>query len=244
MRSVTVEEVMTSDVVTVRQDTPLKEVARVMHERGVSGVPVVDEEGKLVGIVTEADLLSFEEKGKPPRRRSLLEWLIDPMRLAEVEADVKGARAADIMTPEVVTVTAGTTVRQASKLLLDRRVKRLPVVDGEDRVIGIVSRHDLLSPLLRADDEIAREVREDVILGAMWIDPSMIRATVEEGVVHLEGRVERRSEKEILTEMIRRVDGVVGVDADDLEYAHDDRDLPPEPPRSELDWGENWVRHR
>lgn len=245
MRPVTVEEVMTRSVVSVREDTPFKEIARTMHQHGVSGVPVLDDDGQLRGIVSEADLLLFEEEpGEPRRRRSFVEWFIDPRRLAEIEARTEDVRARDFMTREVVTVTPHTPVRQASKLLLDAGVKRLPVLDVQGRVVGIVSRRDLLSPFLRSDEEIAREVREDVILGAMWIDPSMIRADVKGGVVHLEGRVDRRSVKEILVELVHRVDGVVGVKAEDLEYERDDRDIRPEPPRSELDWGENWVRHR
>ena len=245
MRTVRVEEVMTPEVVSVREDTPLKGIARTMHDHGVSGVPVLDDDGRLQGIVSEADLLLFEEEqGKPKEHRSFVEWLIDPRRLAEIEARTKDARAGDVMTRVVVTVAPQTPIRQASKVILDAGVKRLPVVDAEGRVVGIVSRRDLLSPVLRSDEEIAREVREDVILGAMWIDPSMIRAEVKDGVVHVEGRVDRKSVKEILVELIHRMDGVVGVEADHLEYERDDRDIRPEPRQSELDWGENWVRHR
>ncbi len=85
MRTVTVQEVMTRDVVSVREDTPFKEIARTMHEHGVSGVPVLDDEGRLQGIVSEADLLLFEEeRGEPKRHRSFVEWFIDPGRLAQI----------------------------------------------------------------------------------------------------------------------------------------------------------------
>jgi len=122
-------------------------------------------------------------------------------------------------------------------------VKRLPVVDDDARVVGIVSRNDLLSPFLRPDEDIEREVKEDVILKALWIDPSMIRVEVKDGVVHLEGRVETKSVKEILIDVVQRVDGVVGVEADSLTYDLDDREIPPPTPRSDLEWGENWIRH-
>lgn len=244
MRSLTVEQVMTRDVVSVQENTPFKEIAQIMHEHKVSGVPVLDERGTLRGIVSEADLLAFEEghdASKGPR--SFAELFIRRGRLAEIEAESERIRAQDVMTRDVVTVEPETPLQQASKILLDAGVKRLPVVDG-GRVVGIVSRRDLLSPFLRSDQEIAHEVREDVILGAMWIDPSIIRADVHDGVVRLEGRVDRRSVKEILVELVHRVDGVVGVEAGDLEYDLDDRDVPPEPPRSELSWGENWAAHR
>ena len=244
MRSLTVEQVMTRDVVSVQEDTPFKEIAQIMHEHKVSGVPVLDERGTLRGIVSEADLLAFEEGHDASKsRRSFTELFIRRGRLEEIEAESERIRARDIMTRDVVTVEPQARVQQASKILLDAGVKRLPVVDG-GRVVGIVSRRDLLSPFLRSDEEIAREVREDVILGAMWIDPSMIRADVKDGVVHLEGQVDRRSVKEVLVELVHRLDGVVGVQAEALEYERDDRGVRPEPPRSELHWGENWVRQR
>ena len=245
MRSVTVEQVMTTSVVSVREDTPFKEIARTMHEHDVSGVPVVADDGKVLGIVSEADLLAFDDEGgRRQRRRSFLEWFIHPRRPSEIEARTENVQARDVMTRDVVTVAPDTPVQQASKVLLDAGVKRLPVVDRNGPVVGIVSRRDLLSPFLRGDEEIASEVREDVILGAMWIDPSMIMAEVKDGVVRLQGRVDRRSVKEILVELVGRVDGVVGVQADELEYEQDDRDVRPEPPRSPLAWGENWIRHR
>ncbi|HEX6209019.1 MAG TPA: CBS domain-containing protein [Actinomycetota bacterium] len=238
-----VSDVMTTDVVSVEEDTPFKEIARLMHEHRISGVPVVDGRGHLQGIVSEADVLTMEEeKVEPKRRRSFLEWFIDPKRLSEIEARAEDARAKDIMTSAVVTVRPDTPIRRAITRLLDAGVKRLPVMDEDGKLVGIVSRTDLMSPLLRPDQEIEREVKEDVILRSMWIDPTMMVVEVEEGVVRLEGRVESRSVKEILIEMVRRVDGVVGVDADQLEYEVDDRDVEAPPSRAGLQWGENWAR--
>lgn len=240
-----VSDVMTTDVVSVREDTPFKEIARLMHERGISGVPVVDENGRLRGIVSEADLLAMEEeKVEPRRRRSFLEWFIDPKRLAEIEARADAVVAADIMTRSVVTVNPDTPIRQAITRLLDAKVKRLPVVDEDARLVGIVSRTDLLSPLLRPDGEIEREVKEEVILRSMWLDPTMMIVEVKDGVVRLEGRVESRSVKEILVDLVRRVDGVVGVESDELGYEVDDRGIEPPPARAGLTWGENWTRRR
>lgn len=238
-----VADVMTSDVITVREDTPFKEIARLMHERGVSGVPVVGEEDRLVGIVSEADLLALEEsKVEPKRRRSFLEWFIDRRRLEEIEAKSEDVRATDIMTRQVVTVAPEATILEAIKALLDAEVKRLPVVDADGRLVGIASRTDLISPFLRPDGEIEAEIKEEVILRSLWIDPTMIKPEVREGVVHLEGTVETKSVKEILVELVRRVDGVVGVEADDLSYEVDDREIEPQPPHTDLEWGENWVR--
>lgn len=238
-----VSDVMTSDVVSVRDDTPLKEIARLMHERRISGVPVVGDDDRLEGIVSEADLLALEEERvEPKRRRSFVEWFIDPKRLAEIEARAEDVRAKDIMTRDVVTVAPEAPIREAIKTMLDAGVKRLPVVDEGGKLVGIASRTDLISPMLREDDEIEREVKEDVILRSLWIDPTMMLVEVEGGVVRLEGRVESRSVKEILIDMVRRVDGVVGVEADELSYDLDDREVAPSPSRSDLKWGENWTR--
>ncbi len=223
-----VGDVMTRQVVSAREDTPLKELARLMYEADVSGLPVVDADGRLVGIVSEADLLRAETQG-PPRRSRFLEWFIDRERLERIERRSQDQRAGDVMTRDVVTTGPDVSVREAAKLLLESGVKRLPVVDGSGRVVGIVSRHDLLSPFLRADDDIRREVVEEVIYRTMWIDPSTIDVRVQGGIVRLAGRVGLKSQKEILLEFVRRVDGVVGVE-DHLAHDRDDRQVrPPEP---------------
>lgn len=238
-----VEDVMTPTVVVVGEDTPFKEVVTVMHEHRVSGVPVLNADKKLVGIVTEADLLAIEEEQLEPRPRgrSFLEWFIHPARMVELERQAEDLRAQDIMTPSVVTTTPETEIPLAAKTMLDAAVKRLPVVDPEGHVLGIVSRADLLLPYLRPDEEIAREITEDVIFRTMWLDPLTIAVKVHEGVVTIRGTVERKSVKEILLELVRRVDGVVGVE-EQLSYEMDDREAHPVGAYSDLGWGENWAR--
>ncbi|HEX6207278.1 MAG TPA: CBS domain-containing protein [Actinomycetota bacterium] len=242
MKKLKVEDVMTRTVVVVREGTPFKDVVRMMLEHRVSGVPVLDGEGRLTGIVTEADLLTLEEgKVEPKHRRSFLEWLVQPGRLAEIEAEAAEVRAADIMTPSVVTARPELTVPEAAKLMLDAQVKRLPVIDEDGKVLGIVSRRDLLQPFLRTDEEIEREIREEVIFRTMWIDPDTIGVEVERGCVRLRGTVERRSVAEILVELVHRVEGVVGVE-DELGYRWDDRKVKPRGPFSAPRWSENWAR--
>lgn len=230
MRRITVGEVMTTQVVTARRHLPFKEIARLMHEHGVSGLPVVDEEGRIEGIVTEADLL----RGMPKERAGSpwLQWLIEHWHPDDV-ARLHASRAEDVMTRRVVTTTPETPVQEAIERLMQAGVKRLPVVDEAGRVIGIVSRRDLLRPFLRPDEEIRREVQHDVLLRTMWIDPDTILVAVHGGVVTLRGEVDRRSIKEILVEMVRRVDGVVGVE-DHLTYREDDRKVGPGPVRAPL----------
>lgn len=223
MKEITVRDVMTNSVVTTSPSAPFKYVLRIMQDHRISAVPVVDDTGRLVGIVSEADLLRAEST-ENPRRSFFLEWFISPSRLAETERRSEDLRAEDVMTRDVVTVRAETSVTDAARILLEAGVKRLPVTDEKSRVVGIVSRADLLRPFLRSDLDIRRELLEDVVLGAMWIDPSTLDVRVRGGVVTVKGRVERRSEKEILVELIRRVSGVIGVH-DELSYEEDDRAL-------------------
>jgi CBS-domain-containing membrane protein len=126
MTNLKVKDVMTRTVVVAREDTPFKEVVRLMHEHRVSGLPVLDAEDRLVGIVTEADLLDVETGPADSPGRRFIEWFIHPARLAEIEARADDLRAGDIMTPNVVTIDPEMTVRQGARSLLDAGVKRLP----------------------------------------------------------------------------------------------------------------------
>jgi CBS-domain-containing membrane protein len=248
VREYKVEDVMTREVVAARPDTPFKDLVRLLYEHRVSGVPVIDASSdRLVGIVTETDLLGTEEAESAAgaetggRGRSLLEWLVHPRRLAAVQRRAADLSAQDVMHRDVITAVPGMRVRDAVHAMLRAGVKRLPVVDGDGRVVGIVSRRDLLAPYLRPEQEIAREVIQDVIVGVMWLDPATIQVEVDRGVVTLNGQVDRKSTKDILAALVRRVDGVVGVE-DRLTYREDDRKAPPGPPHHDLAWEENWVR--
>jgi CBS domain-containing protein len=219
----TVEHVMTQDLVTARGDTPFKELVKEMARQDVSGVPIVDAEHHLIGIVTEADLLRAGEHVEPPPGL-LLEMFIDPKRLEQIEQHGAGLRARDVMTHDLVTVTPGTSIHEAAQTMLRREVKRLPVLDEHGTLVGIVSRRDLLRPFLRDDEEIRSEVLEEIFVRTMWIDPRGFGVAVEGGVVTLEGKVDLKSSTEILVEFVRRVPGVVGVE-NRLTYSRDDRKL-------------------
>lgn len=223
MRKLKVEDVMSREVVTAAPETPFKELTGLLSKYGISGIPIVDKDGTLVGIVTEADLLRSEEEREPKRRR-FLDWFVDRQWLAEADRMTADLRARDVMTDEVVTVEPETPVRDAVVRLLRAGVKRLPVVDAEGRVVGIVSRKDLLQPFLRADEDIRAEIVDGVIVKTMWLDPATIHVEVDRGVVRLSGQLDLRSSKEILVELVDRVDGVVGV-VDELTYRREDRDV-------------------
>jgi CBS domain-containing protein len=210
---------MTKTVVVVGQDAPFKLIVRLMEEHRVSALPVVDD-GVLVGIVSEADLLLKEEP--EPGQEHPFARRHRRMELAKSQ----GVTARQVMTSPVVSVGPGATIAQAARAMHRRGVKRLPVTDPEGRVLGIVSRADLLRVFLRPDSEIEREVAQNVLGRMMTIEPGTVRVVVSDGIVLLRGQVERRSLVDTLVTLARGVDGVVGVEAD-LTYLVDD--LEPRP---------------
>ncbi len=220
-----VRDVMSSPAVMVREDTPVKEVAELLVRRRISGVPVVSESGELVGILTEADLLYKE---LPEERGG---WLFrpDPQDVRKRE----GLVAKDLMTWPVFTVGEETLLREAVRLMARHRVNRLPVV-REGRVVGIVSRADVLKALVRDDAELQRAVRE-ALLWELWIDPATVHVQVEDGVVYLDGAVDRWSDKELVERWVAGIDGVVAVRSR-LTYRLDDRRLREAPGREPLSW--------
>jgi CBS domain-containing protein len=202
-----VQQLMSREVVTVAPETSLKEVARLLTQHRISGLPVCDREGRVVGVVSEADILRKEE-GLSPEPAGLLGWLFE-------KADVEGARllarnAAEAMTSPAVTVSPTATVADAARLIVTRSINRLPVVDG-GRLVGIVSRADLVRAFHRPDEEIEQEIAEDVLLHTLWIAPHDVEVSVDDGVVHLAGRLDNRTEAELVVTYARRIPGVVDV---------------------------------
>ncbi|TMS00302.1 CBS domain-containing protein [Nonomuraea basaltis] len=222
-----VSDVMTRDVASVNGSTPFKEVAEILIAHAVSAVPVVDAEGHVIGVVSEADLLRKEEfreqfyrEGyRPPLRARLRERMGREGHKAGEKA--LGDTAAELMTAPAVTITPADTTVEAARLMQEHGVKRLPVVDEDGTLLGIVSRHDLLKVFVRQDGDIAQEVREDVLDRSLWVDTDDVRIRVDRGVVTLSGSVNRRSDAEIATRMVQRVNGVVDV-IDKLEWKEDD----------------------
>jgi len=219
MKTMKVGALMTQEVVTAACGTPFKEVVRLLDEHRVGGLPVVDGDGKVVGVVSGTDLLPHRT------RRSGLRHRISPRaRRAWAKG---GARTVDgIMSAPAVTVRADATVTEAARLMAAHRIERLPVVDEEARLVGIVTRRDLLHVFLRPDAEILRAVRQEVLVDTLWLVPQTIDVTVQDGVVTLSGQVERRSEIPVAVGMTRRLDGVVDV-VDHLTYRTDDTHLKP-----------------
>jgi CBS-domain-containing membrane protein len=229
----TVATVMTRKVVSVQPTTPYKELVRLMAEHGVSALPVVDvtdAEGRLAGIVSEADLLlKTEHRGHEPHA------LTQP---SSPEARARGRTAAALMSAPVITVHPEATLTEAARLMYQHGVKRLPVVDADGRLVGIVSRADLLKAFLRSDESIRHELQTQ-ILEPIGVAGS-VRASAEEGLVTLEGEVESRLLAHLLARLVQGVDGVVGVNSQ-LTYRRNDLD-PEDLPRLLGTQAAHWSR--
>jgi len=201
-----VKDVMTTDVVTVGPNDSLKQVATTLAGRGISGVPVVDEAGSLLGVVSEADIL-FKERGPAERRGGLLAWLLEPDAPQKLEARTAG----QAMTAPARTIGPERPVPEAAGRMLEEGVNRLPVVDDEGKLLGIVARADLVRAFVRSDADIERELREDVVLRTLWIAPEDLSISVENGNVKLGGQVETKNDAELVEAFARRVPGTVSV---------------------------------
>jgi CBS domain-containing protein len=220
-----VADVMTRTVVAVRPETPLKEVASIMVERGISGVPVVSADGAVVGVVSEADFV-LKERGAEGGRPRLLARVFGESRQTKRElAKIEATTAGQAMTAPAITVEAADTLKSAAEIMAGRRINRLPVVEG-GTLVGIVTRADVVRAFVRPDAELERLVREKVLARtAFWLEPDAFEVTVAAGVVHLAGRVERRSLADTIVEVTHALGGVVGVESD-LTWEIDDVEGP------------------
>jgi CBS domain-containing protein len=214
-----VKDLMTTQVVTVGPATPFKELVARLAEHRVSAVPVVDDAGWVLGVVSEADLLLKEEFPDPEADVPLF-WT--KRRRAEHDK-AAGAVARDLMTVAVVAIAPDATVAEAARRMHTTQVKRLPVLAEGGRLVGIISRADLLKVFNRPDEAIRREIMDEVIVGEFMMDPDRFFIQVHQGVAVLEGRVERRSILPLLVRAVHGVGGVVQVE-DRLAYDIDDRD--------------------
>ncbi|MFB7865071.1 MULTISPECIES: CBS domain-containing protein [unclassified Streptomyces] len=201
----TVADVMTRKVVAVQPDAEFKEIVTAMDRWRVTAVPVVAGEGRVVGVVSEADLLLKEEFHD--HRLGLVEQL----RRLDATAKAGSRRAQDLMTSPAVTVAPDATLPQAARLMAARRVKRLPVVDADGVIQGVVSRSDLLKVFLRPDEDLAAEVRHDVVDHLFPLSRDRVDVQVSAGVVTLCGEVRDRTLVPVAARLARAVEGVVDV---------------------------------
>ncbi|MDT7839930.1 CBS domain-containing protein [Streptomyces justiciae] len=236
-----VGSVMTTDVVRARYGTPFKEVARLLGEHRISGLPVVDEDEKVVGVISETDLMVRQADAPDPyepRKRFRFTALSRRGRARAVKA--RARTAGQLMTAPPVTVFADDTIVEAARTMAEHHIERLPVLDEEQRLVGIVTRRDLLQVFLRPDAEIRAEIIDEVLVRALWLPPRSVEVAVVEGVVTLSGHMERKSETEIAVSMTRQTDGVVDV-VSKLTYRLDDSHV--EPAAQALHGiGDDWLR--
>ncbi|MGA5600711.1 CBS domain-containing protein [Streptomyces griseoincarnatus] len=216
MQHRTVAELMTRNVVTARRDTPFKEIARLLAANDVTAVPVVDDLDRPVGVVSEADLLRKTVDQADPSGRVPV-----PHLEAWERAKAEGSRAEELMSAPPVCARPEWNVVEATRLMETQHVKRLPVVDETDRLLGVVSRGDLLRVFLRRDEGILDEITGDVLSRTMRLAPSEVTADVRDGRVDLRGSVEYRSLIPVIERLCRSVDGVVSV-SEHLGYRTDD----------------------
>jgi CBS domain-containing protein len=205
-----VEQVMTRDVVSVAPDTSLKEVAKLLVDNRISGLPVCDGDGGVLGVISEADILRKEE-GIDPAFPRLLAWLL--RRLDGDLSKIEAHTAADAMTRPALTVRPSQQVAEAAWMMVDRNVNRLPVVAG-GKLAGIVSRADLVRAFARPDEDLEREIRDDVLFRTLLLVPEDFRLTVSDGCVSIAGHVATEADSKMIVRCIHRVPGVVGVEAD------------------------------
>lgn len=218
-----VRDVMSRSVVSVRPDTPLKAAARMMVERGISGVPVVDDMGSVVGVLSEADFVIKQRGAESIRHRPLARFIGDSPE-AELEyAKVVAERVGTAMTSPAVVIEADSELRQAAAIMVDRSTNRLPVVEGT-KLVGIVTRADIMRAYLRSDDDLRIEILDRIIRDELWLDPKDFEVVVDDGVVRLAGTVNRRSVAEIVRRRVGREEGVVAVESA-LAWREDDTEL-------------------
>jgi CBS domain-containing protein len=215
----TVKDVMTTHVIAVRMNAPFKDMAARLREQRISAFPVLDGDNRVVGVVSEADLLTKEalEYSDP--------GLVGGLLHHREQVKAAGVTAEDLMTKPAVTIGKDELVSRAARLMYDRKVKRLPVVDEDGRLLGIVSRADVLSVFSRSDASIRREVIDEVIVGTLLTDPDRLTVTVKDGIVTVEGTPETPSVGADILKEIRHVEGVVAV-RDRLSNPKDPRPIP------------------
>ena len=203
--SATVGDVMTTSVVAVRQDASFKEMAAMLRSRRISAFPVIDDAGRVVGVVSEGDLLVKEAVNADGTS------LLAALRHVREDDKVAGITAGDLMTAPAVTVGPDAPVEQAARLMYDRRVKRLPVVNTAGRLVGIISRVDVLAVFSRPDADIRDEVMQQLLPGILPAAPGALKVAVRDGIVTISGEPQSDQLTHAILDAVRHVEGVVAV---------------------------------
>ncbi len=208
-------DVMTAPVITAAPETPIREIASLLLEHRISGLPIV-EGGRVVGILSEGDLLRRIEIGTERRRSKWLDVLIDPNVQAADFSASRGMLARDVMTSDVVSVAPDSDLAEVARLLEQHRIKRVPVIDGE-RLVGIISRANLLRALALyqppavqdlQSDEAIRKALQERLADEEWFRASRVNVVVSDGVVHFWGTVKSEEQRRALEVAARSIPGI------------------------------------
>lgn len=203
-----VQDLMTANPLTVRTTATLKDAAALLVEHRISGLPVVDDEGRALGVLSEGDIL-FKESEAPERRSVFSRMLAAHPNGADLKLSAR--TVGEAMTAPALTIGPRRPVTKAATTMIERGVNRLPVVDNDERVIGIITRADLVRAFVRSDAEVEREIREDVLQRGLWLEADRVRVDVTNGEVRLTGDVESKTNAELIPTFVQHVPGVVSV---------------------------------
>ena len=231
-----VRDVMARDVVSVHPETALKDVAGLLVDNRISGVPVLDADRGVVGVVSEADLLIKQQGPDPIHHRRLARFFGDSSEARRQLAKLTAVTAGEAMTGPAVTIGSDRRVAEAAALMIARKVNRLPVVD-DGQLVGIVTRADLVRAFVRSDAELADTIRDEVLLHILWLDPTLFSVTVSDGVATITGRVQRRSTAEMIAPTVSMLPGIIDVRAE-VTWAVDDSEYTPSAPDAVFPFGQ------
>jgi len=200
-----VEKLMTHQVATVRPEASLKHAAAILAQWHVSGLPVVDGNREVVGVLSEADIL-YRETGGPDSAR-----LVRPLPTDQPDRKAQATTVREAMSSPAITIESKQTIERAARAMVNKGVRRLPVVDTNGHLVGIVTQADLVRAFVRSDEELASEIREDVFERRLMLDPASLDVDVLDGEVELAGQVETRADARLIPGFVEQVPGVVRV---------------------------------
>jgi CBS-domain-containing membrane protein len=211
-----VKDIMTTHVVSVTKDASFRTMAAALRDHRVSAFPVLDDDGKVIGVVSEADMLAKAALDSEPQG---MPGMITGILRRREQEKARGTTAGDLMTSPPITISPDDTLERAARLMYTRKVKRLPVVDANGHLVGIIGRSDLLAVFDRPDGAIRQEILDQVIRHDLRTDPAPFIVVVKDGIVTLEGVAETKEFGHEIVQQVRHVQGVVAV-RDRLTYPH------------------------
>jgi len=220
MRHTTVADVMSTNVISARPQDAFAHLTTLLRGAAIRAVPVVDDDGTLLGVVSEADLMAAV--ARPDGYEARRWWRPRHVRRQAPESKAGATTAAELMTTGVETVAPATRVSAAARAMLKHHLSWMPVCDEDRRVVGVLGRSDVLTVFVRDDASIRAEIVDDVLRSILLADPERILVEVDGGVVTLTGELDTRLDAQVAVRLIERLEGVVAV-VDHLRFRTDER---------------------